>query len=322
VQFLHPQILIFLLIPLTILAILIITNKNSLNINFSKESIKKLLALNSGMSQTHRNIFIFISLILMIVALARPVMPKESIDIDAKLTPLVILLDLSKSMKATDLYPNRLEVAKKKIDDILNSNRELLISVVVFAKESYLLSPLSKDSESIKFMLKNFYNNSSFAEGSNILSALNSANRVLKDYENRNIIILSDGGDKLELNEELEYLKANNLKLYSIAVATKKGSPIKDGDNYLTDSSGNIVNLTLNEAIKDLSINSGGAYIESSYSNSDVTQILNSIDDGKESLSYSVKVYKELFYYPLILAFLSLFPIYYSTLQYRKKRAK
>lgn len=305
-QFLYPNVLLFMLIPTLFLLYLLATNKKSFLDNFSKEAISKLTVSTNALSKKARNFMLFIALILMIFALARPVIDLKEQEIEQELVPVVLAIDVSKSMLAKDLYPNRLEFSKNKILEYLKKSDKNIIGILLFAKSSYILSPLTKDFVSLSFLVKNLDTGLNFDNGSNILGMLEATNKLLKNYSSKNLVILSDGGNSKSYEKELEYAKDNNIKIYSIAIANKEPVPIPKRDGgFITDSNGNIVTVKFNDAIIDLSKDSGGGFIDYTFDTNDIETILNDINQNakKESVkSQKLKIYTELFYYPLSLA--------------------
>ncbi|VAY87816.1 BatC [hydrothermal vent metagenome] len=307
-QFLYPNIL-FLLIFIVVLIFLVSVNKDNMSRFFSKDTLKKMQVENNGMGNLSRNILFFAILVLFVLALARPVMNMKEQKIKQKRIPIVIALDVSKSMMATDIYPNRISLAKKKLKLILERSKNSIIGILLFAKDSFIVSPITEDFTSLKYIIDNLDTSLNFTNGSNIFAVLEATNQMLQDYKVKNLIILSDGGNNNKYKDELEFALKNEISIYTIGLATSNGAPIPDGSDYLTDVSGNIVTVSLNESIKNLALNSNGGYIGFSLDSNDVEAILNQINkqSNREELdSQNVKLYTELFYYPLVLAILLL----------------
>lgn len=307
-QFLYINVIYLMLIPSIILMILIVKKKNSFYKYFSEEVLEKLSVSNQYFSNKVRNIILFISLLLMIIALARPVTNEKIHESKQQLNAVIIAIDVSKSMMANDIYPNRLEFAKRKLLDIIELSKNNALGVILFAKSSFILSPVTQDFTSLKILIENLDTGINFDNGTNIYSTLETTNKLLKNYKSKNLILLSDGADKKEFKEEIQFANKNNINIYTIATATKKGSAIKLKDgNYLVDKKGNIVTVGLNENIKDLSLETNGGYINYSLTSNDIDQILNEINTKSKKQKFEekrFKTYTELFYYPL---FLSLF---------------
>ncbi|QKF82845.1 von Willebrand factor type A (vWA) domain-containing protein [Halarcobacter ebronensis] len=313
-----------MLIPIFLLMFLIVTNKDRFQKFFSKESLIKLSISNKNMNKTTRNILLFITLILMTIALARPVMNEKEQSFKQEVASIVVAIDVSKSMLATDVYPNRLAFAKQKLLNLIELSKKNALAVTLFGKNSFILSPVTQDFNSLKILVENLNTGLNFDNGSNIFSALETTNKLLKDYKNKNLILLTDGGNNQSYEKEIEYAKQNSINIYTIAIGTKKPAPIKLEDgNFLTKEDGSIITVTLNENIKNLSLSTNGGYIESSNSNDDIKQILADIDaksSKKELESKKFKTYTELFYYPLAFAIFILF-IAFSSLPNLKRRS-
>jgi Ca-activated chloride channel family protein len=284
----------------------ILTKQNKLENYFSKTALNKLSISNQYFSNKTRNIILFLSLIFMIIALARPVTNEKINNSETSLTPIIIAIDVSKSMKAVDLFPNRLEFAKQKLLNILDNSKTEAIGVILFAKSSFLLSPVTEDFNSLKILIKNLDTGINFDNGTNIYSTLETTNKLLKNYSNKNLLLLTDGGDKENFDEEINFANKNDIKIYTLALATSNGSAIKEENgNYLTTKDGKIVNVKLNSKIKDLSLKTDGGYIEYSLDNKDIQQILDDINSKSNKENFEnkkYKIYTELFYYPLAIA--------------------
>tara|TARA_B100001063_G_scaffold195278_1_gene186935 strand:- start:2636 stop:4279 length:1644 start_codon:yes stop_codon:yes gene_type:complete len=303
--------------------ILIIKKKNSFDKYFSKEVLEKLSVSSQYFSNKARNITLFIALLLMTISLARPVTNEKVHDTKKQLNAVIIAIDVSKSMMANDIYPNRLEFAKNKLLDIIKLSKSNALGVILFAKSSFLLSPVTQDFTSLKILIENLDTGINFDNGTNIYSTLESTNKLLKNYKSKNLIILSDGADKKEFKEEIEFANKNNINIYVIATATKKGSAIKLKDgNYLVDAKGNIVTLGLNENIKNLSLQTNGGYINYSLDTNDINQILNEINSKSRKQEFKeekFKTYTELFYYPLSLGLIFLLIAFSSLPTFKRK---
>ncbi len=260
----------------------------------------------------------------MIIALSRPVMNEKEQSFEQEVASIVIAIDVSKSMLANDIYPNRLTMAKQKLLNIIEESKQNALAVILFAKSSFILSPVTQDFNSLKILVENLNTGMNFDNGSNIFSTLEATNKLLKDYENKNLLLLTDGGNATSYEKEIEYAKENKINVYTIAIATNKASAIKlDDGKFLTKEDGSIVTVALNENIKKLSLNTNGGYINYSINNSDLKQILDDIEQKsvkKQIESKKFKTYTELFYYPLALAIFILFIAFSSLPKFLSKK--
>ena len=300
--FLKPEYLYLMLIPLLVLIILIATNKSTLDRYYSKEVLKRLKISDGSIGQKGRNIFLFLALILMTIALARPVIPKGEVNVKSSTTDILLAIDVSKSMLADDMYPNRLEFAKKRAIEFMRSFNSARFGVVAFSNVGFLVSPLSEDIPTVEYLVKNLNTDSLNQKGTDLMTPLQLANKFLKNEKEKVLVIFSDGGDSKDFSKEIAYAKEHNIKVYIYAVGTKRGSTIKENGVVLTDKKGNIVITRLNGAIKELALKSGGAYIVGDYSGQSIKALEKAIKQKiyeTNKREKKIKTYKELFYYPL-----------------------
>jgi Ca-activated chloride channel family protein len=320
--FLYPNILFLTLIPLLLFLFFTYKKKQTLNRYFSETILKKLLVQNNGLSNKFRTILFLIVLVFFIISLARPVINQKEQEIKQSLIPIVIALDVSKSMMANDIYPHRIELAKKKLKHIIELSKNSLIGVVLFAKNSFILSPVTEDFISLKYIIENIDTNLDFANGSNVFSVLEATSYMLEDFKVKNLIILSDGGNDKKYEKEIDFAIKNNISIYSIGIATEKGAPIPEKNGYLTDKNGKIITVRLNQSIKNLSLKTKGGYIDFTLDSFDIKSIITQINkqSKKEKLnSQKVKIYKEYFYYPLGFSIFILFLAFSSLPKFNLK---
>lgn len=324
-SFLYINVLFFMLIPSFVLLFLIIKKGDKFSLYFDKNILNKLSVSNRYFSNKVRNIILLLSLIFMIIALARPVINEKNYSLKQNINSVILAIDISKSMLANDIMPNRLIFAKKKAIDLINEYNNFAIGVIVFAKNAFILSPLTQDLESLKYLVNNLDYTLDFNNGTNLYATLEASNKLLKNYENKNLILLTDGADKIDFSEEISYAKDNNIKVFTIATATTKPTPIKLKNNtYLVNENNQVVTVKLNENIKNLSLQSNGGYINFTLNNNDIKQIKNEITKSfskKDFKSKNIKTYTELFYYPLGLSIFLLL-IAFSSFPSLKKNSK
>lgn len=312
-----------MLIPTLLLIFLLNTKKSKLHSYFKPEILNALSAHSKGLNKSTRNYLFFMALILMIIALARPVMDEKEQKIEQETIPLIVAIDISKSMLAQDVFPSRLELSIKKLETLISKATNHSIGVVLFGQNAFILSPVTNDFNSLKQMVEKLDFQQEASAGSNIQAMLEASNALLKNYQSKNIILLSDGGNKEDYAQELDYIKEHDIKLYTIAVATNDPTPIPTSNGYQTKEDGTIVLIQRNDAIKDLSLQNGAGFIQFSINDQDITQILDEINQQSQKQAQSTKrfkTYTELFYYPLAFALLLLF-VAFSSLPKLKRTA-
>ncbi len=304
-SFLHPEFLYYMLPPLFILFGLLLTQKESQEHFFSQEVIKKLRVSANTLTLKARNALMFLIGFLMIIALAQPVINEGTITVKAKSADIMIALDISDSMLAEDVYPNRLKLAKQKALELLRMAPDERIGVIAFAKNSYLVSPLSFDHSAVEFLLSQLDTDSITEKGTNFTSMLDVVNKSLNKEGKKYLLILSDGGDSSDFSKEIQLAKEHDTVVFVLGIGTLKGAPIKLANGSFIKERGNIIVSKLNENISKLATATGGVYIQNSTSNEDIETMLSEIEsiaDKKELKSEEIPRYIPLFYFPLGLA--------------------
>ena len=308
-SFLHPEFLYYMLVPLFILFGLLLTQKESQAHFFSEEVMSKLRVSANTLTLKARNALFMLMGFFMIIALAQPVINDGVVEVKAKSADIMVALDISDSMLAEDVYPNRLKLAKQKAIDLLKLEANERIGVIGFAKNSYLVSPLSFDHGAVSFLLSQLSTDSITEKGTDFLSMLDVVDQSLDKKSKRYLLILSDGGDKDDFSAEIASAKEKDITVFILGIGTLKGAPIKLKDgNFITQNS-KIIISKLNENISKLAVESGGVYIQNSKSDDDIKAMLQEIQRvgvEKEFKSEEVKRYIPLFYYPVGMAILLL----------------
>jgi Ca-activated chloride channel family protein len=278
---------------------------------FSKDILNKLQFGRFG--AINLKFFLLIaSFVLMVIALARPiVLSQDKQEIDVKSFNLAIALDISKSMKAEDIFPNRLRFSKKAIGLVMDGVPEANIAIIAYTNDAFLVSPFSNDFKSIEFLLSNLDTDSLSSRGSQILSALKATNKIFEsiDEGKKTLLLVTDGADGRDLEKIDEYIKQKNITLHVLSIGTKKGSTLSDrSGGFITDRDGNIVVSKRDDSL--MSILDGGAFLSSS---GELTKIDWLVEEIKKSVEIkevkrdSLEGAKELFYYPLALGLLLIF---------------
>lgn len=298
--FLKPEYLFFMLIPLVVLFYFIVTNKNRLDSVFDPSILEKLTFDNDSLGRIGRNIMLFVALFSFIIALARPVFEKGDVQIKTKSIDMMVALDVSKSMQARDIYPNRLAFAKKQFGAFVDSFTEANVGVIAFSSEGFLVSPMTQDTSTLKYLVNNLSLDSMSLKGTNLMIPIEKAKEFLKDSNEKIVIIFTDGGDESDFSHEIEAAKEYGISIYIYAIGTQMGAPIKDVDGDIKDAKGNIVISKLNESIKPLALETNGAYIMGGYKDNSIPLMVEDIKkkfEIRDLKSKNIKEYQELFYY-------------------------
>jgi len=303
--FLHPEFLYYMLPLVIILFSFLLTQKEPQASYFSDEIINKLRVSSNTLTLKARNAIFMLIAILMIVSLAAPVIKDGKVEVKAKSADIMIALDISDSMLAADVYPNRLKLAKQKALELLRLAPNERIGVIGFAKNSYLVSPLSFDHEAVRFLLSKLDTSSITEQGTNLMSMLETVDKTIKKDSKKYILIFSDGGDKKDFSKEIRFAKEKGIVVFVLGMGTKQGAPIKMKNGEFIKQNGKIIISKLNDSIANLATKTGGVYIQNVNANEDVKAMLKEIENHtkkKELKSQEIEKFIPLFYFPLGLA--------------------
>ncbi len=182
-----------------------------------------------------------IILITLSLSLAGPSWSKSEQPVQKLKDDLVIVLDLSLSMYATDLSPNRITRVRQKIQDILDNRREGDTGLIVYSADAHVVVPLTDDMRTIQAMLPALDPFIMPAAGSEPAAGIKLANELLKQSGSANgrILLITDGIEDFQISEVTAALSGRPLQILS--VGTRAGAPIdlpergylKDGDTVI-----------------------------------------------------------------------------------------
>jgi len=302
-EFVNPYLFWILIVPFILFAVLTSTNKERLSRIFDKKVLERLSASSESMPLKLRNVLMFTAVFFMIVALARPVKELEDKIVNVQGLTLLTALDISGSMRSTDVYPNRLTFAKKKMSLFFDAMPNDEIGVVAFAYSPFVLAPFSSDKETLKMMVEGV-DDSFISMGSTDFSALGElASSLLEKKDPKILVLFTDGGDEKAIAGFADVLKANKIDLYVVLVGTDKGAPVIDANGKpIAKKDGTIAITQRNDALGLLAKENGGAYVIAGTGKEDI-EGLAAVIKGKYKEQHQgeirVKQRKEYFYYPL-----------------------
>jgi len=262
---------------------------------------------------TYSQILLILSAFFIVIALFRPTTLSSNFSKLEK-KEFAIAFDLSHFMDAKDIYPNRLEFAKAKAKELIDSLSGQKVALFGFSNKAYLISPPTNDYERLKYLIENLDASVIKRDRANFSALIRAANKILKSNP-KSVVVLSSGGvGTLEMAKRLAIDKS--IKIYAYATASKKGDIIKVDNRVLKDSFGNILVSSLNGNFKKLAVATSGEFMQYSLS-SDIALFAKSIGSSVVSSKEVKEGKKELFYLPLLAAFV-LFVL--SVASWRKKR--
>ena len=265
-------IFVVLFLPLIILAILNVfyNNKNKFIYNNIKSaSVKEYIFQNVIYNRIHiKSWLLIIGCFFMIVASIGPQIGTRLSEYKREGIDIFIALDVSESMNAQDVTPNRIEKAKYELNRLINSLDGDRIGIIVFAGTAHIHLPLTTDYSAAKLFLKSIDTKIVETPGTSLSSVMNLAiDQIQKDNEKyKAIILVSDGEDhEGEAIEIAKIASDRQILFYTVGVGTIKGSPIpilsETGKriNFKKNNDGKIVTTILNEQILNKISNITGA---------------------------------------------------------------
>ena len=304
--------LLYLTIPVVLLWFFIHSKNNSIEALFSAEVLEKISLNNHKISTKIRLRLLLLSMILILIALSKPTLESGEIKVNKRLSDLVVAIDMSKSMLANDIYPNRFEFAKNKLLNSFDGIKNTRIAILGFANQAFLISPLTDDLSSLKFLIKNLYLDSISLTGTNILNILQSSNDLFGGALNKQVLLLTDGGDNDNFDKEIDYANEHNIQVFIFDITSERGSSIQTEEGALEDTYGNLVIVRENLNIENLANQTQGKYLKYSLNNDDLSKFINTFKRLSSSKNISITQKQQLFYYPLILALILLFSAFFS----------
>jgi Ca-activated chloride channel family protein len=279
--------------------------------------VKRLIPDQPRFKHIARLIVFCLAWIALVVALTNPRQGTKLEKVKRQGVDVVIALDVSKSMLAEDIRPNRLARAKNFISKMIDKMEGDRVALVVFAGNAYLQMPLTVDYSASKMFLNNVNTNIVPTQGTAIGEAITKGNEVFVSGEDKfkALVIITDGENHEEDAKEIAKASADSgVIIHTVGIGTPKGAPIPVYTNgvqtaFKKDKQGSIVLSKLNEQmLQELAVYSGGEYFRMASGDDQVNSIMELIS-GMEKKEFEERVFTEFddkFQYPLAVALLLL----------------
>jgi len=222
--------------------------------------------------------FILLAWILTSIALSGPSWEQLPQPVKKKEDALVIVLDMSLSMAAQDVSPDRATRARQKVIDILKQRNEGLTALVVYAGDAYTVTPLTDDADTIINLVPSLSPFIMPAMGSRPDKALTLAAKLITDagLSTADYLLITDGIQNKDIKRITKALGRNKQQLTVLTLGTEEGAPISmQGKGFKRDKNGNIVLPKLDlEPIKELANNLGIRWHQMSFDDRDWQYLL------------------------------------------------
>jgi Ca-activated chloride channel family protein len=290
--------------------------RNKIQKYFSNNKLLDQISPNRSNFKLNLKLVLELFVILFLcIALANPKIGTELKSINREGVDIVFAIDVSKSMLAEDVAPNRLTRSKRIISEIINSLRSDRVGIVAYAAQAIPQVPLTTDFASVKNFLQIIDTDMLSSQGTSIDSALNlSVNFFDQNSDtNRVLILISDGEDHDDIPDSIiKLISENNINLITIGLGQEAGTtiPIKiDGtvDSYKKDINGDVVITKRNsDFLLKIANSSKGEYIDGNSTEDALELVKTKLDkiDKSEFESSEFVEYKQQFQIFILLSLL------------------
>lgn len=305
---------LLVLLPLTLFFALYLIRRNKvLKLLGNKPLVDKISPTKSTAHHVVKYLLFAFAYVSLVIAWANPQIGTKYEQVKREGLDVFIALDVSKSMLAEDVVPNRMIKAKQLVSNLMDELHQDRIGLIVFAGNAYLQMPLTVDHYAGKMYLKNIDTDLMPTQGTAIADAVNLASKSFNQEEDKHkaLIVISDGenheGDAMQAIEDA---LDQGIKVYTVGVGSTSGAPIpvSNSGEMKKDASGNVVLTKLNEEMLQKMANVGGGGYYNIQSKNISSEIVSSISglEGKLLEEKVISDYKDQFPIFLIIAFVFL----------------
>lgn len=286
-RFANPEYLYMLLLLPVVIGLFIYSNyrrKKNINSYGDSQLLKRLIPSTATLRNRITFWFTFFALALTILLLARPQFGAKKETVTTRGVEVVVALDISNSMLADDISPNRLEKAKRLISRIINKSGENKVALIVFAGDAFVQLPITDDFISAKMFLESISPSLIARQGTDIGAAIDLAAKSFTANEKigKAIIVITDGENHEGGAEEAAMRAAEKgINIYVLGIGTEKGGriPIEGKGEFMRDNEGFVVISKLNEEMAGSIAKAGkGTYVRVDNTNNAQTIIENELD--------------------------------------------
>ncbi len=292
------------LLPIMVVGFLLLQIwKKKAQQRFSEPDLLKKLAPNKS---NFKNILKLIIQVLgvgcVVLALVNPKAGTKLETVQREGVDIVFAVDVSKSMLAEDIAPNRMEKAKRLVSEIINELASDRIGIIAYAAQAYPQLPITTDYGAAKMFLQGMNTEMLSSQGTAISDAIELATTYYNDaaQTNRVLFIVSDGEDHSNGNATAAVSKAldANIKIFTVGVGTEKGGPIPIREKGVLerlkrDAEGEVVITKLQQTtLLDIAQEGNGQYIDGSNTAQAVAQIKEALNQ-MDKMAFEAKQFSD-----------------------------
>ncbi len=296
---------LYFLIAIPVLLILLIfviyRKRKDLNRFGDREIIAQLMPEASFSRPVIKYIIQTLALIALIIGIARPQFGSKLREVKREGVEIIIALDVSNSMMAEDIQPNRLERAKQAISKLVDQMVNDKIGLIVFAGNAYIQMPITTDYVSAKMFLSTISPEIVPVQGTAIGSAIELGTKSFTPMaeSSKALIVITDGENHEDDAVQAAQLAAEKgIKVHTIGIGLPEGAPIpvtnpSGQKTYLKDRDGNIVVSKLNERmLQQIAAAGNGVYIRSTDTRLGLNTVFDEINK-MEKQEMDVRIYSD-----------------------------
>lgn len=303
--------LLLLLLPLLgIIMVAYLKWKNQRKSIFAEAKFQdELFEKKSGFSKVMPVLYLLATLFL-VLAIVDLLSGSEEVKSKQKMNNVIFLLDVSNSMNAQDVEPNRLDEAKNIIINTMEKMKNDKVGIVVFAGEARSIMPLTTDYQTAETYLGGVETSIVKIQGTDYLRAMQT---VVDKFRNipkgaRQVVLLSDGEDNEGNEKPASKLAAKEgISVVTVGIGSEEGAPIPEyvfGQlmGYKTDMNGQtVISKRENLALKNIADQTKGSYVDGNNLENATTQIIDGLRKSASSTESMVKSNNAIHYYQYFL---------------------
>ena len=294
---------LLLIIPVIVVLFLVLQIwKRHVQKKFANDHLLKRLSPNRSIFKSVLKLIVLcLAFTCLTIAMVNPKIGTKLETIKRQGVDIVFAVDVSKSMLAEDIAPNRLEKSKQLVTQIINNLASDRIGIIAYAGKAFPQLPITTDYASAKMFVQSMNTDMLSSQGTAIDEAIQLAKTYYDDEEqtNRVLIIISDGEDHSNIASSIaEEASEEGIKIFTIGVGETKGAPIpikRNGIvlNYKKDNQGETVITKLNEdTLIDIAKEANGQYINGN-NTAEVVETIRDILNNMDKKEFEAKEFAE-----------------------------
>ena len=310
--------LFWCLVPLIFFMVWGMRKKQQLTLKFCGNPLLSKL-VHPGVDKRHRRktIFVVLAIFFLILALTRPRWGYQWENLHQRGVDVIVALDVSSSMLAEDIKPNRLERAKRKISDLLNMMEGDRIGLVAFAGTSFVQCPLTLDYGAARLFLSAIDTQLIPVQGTALGNAIKTSVKAFRSQEKKSkaLILITDGEDQTGKALSAAKLAGDQgVKIYTIGIGGEIGAPLPNSSGaggFRKNQQGEVILSKLDETtLQQIALETGGSYVRSVTGDIDLNTIykdqIKKHIEKKELKSERRKIWQERFQWFIFIALIFL----------------